>query len=45
MSQWGPTGSKMGKDPKKKSIPKEFTKKRTNTDPKPYMKIMSRRGA
>lgn len=44
MSNWGPTGSKMGKDPQRKRVPRTFGKRKASAGVKPYLKIMSRRG-
>lgn len=44
-SKWGPSGSKMGKDPKKKKLPRTWGKRKTSFQVRPYMKIMARRGA
>jgi hypothetical protein len=41
MGKWGASGSKSGRDPQKKQVPRTMTKKRTSTDPKPYQKKMS----
>jgi len=41
MAKWGPSGSKMGKDPQRKRIPRVMGKKRVTSDPNPYQKKMS----
>lgn len=49
MTFQSPHGGKLGKDPKQKKLPRTWGKRRANSDPTPYLKIMSklmsRRGA
>ena len=42
-SKWGHYGGLGGKDPARKHVPRTMTKKRVNSNPKPYMKIMSKK--
>jgi hypothetical protein len=41
MTKWGASGSKMGKDPQRKRIPRTWTKRKVSSDPNPYQKKMS----
>jgi len=43
-SKWGSSAGP-GKDPKQKRLTRTWSKRRVNSDPKPYLKLMAKRGA